>query len=361
MSFSKSVHKEGTTNHHIIQRPNTPYTSTFPDPYHQGVINPLKKRTVRRNLNIDTRFRENYSTTSSTDFQITLPCRLTNVVSMELSAIEFCCSFYNISSYIGNNYMTIRRTIDGTEYTMVIVIPDGNYIGSDLINYLNNYTTEYTDAEGNQYFQGINFFLDSNMLSGGNSGSGRMVISSYLITASPPLTYPLVPPGPDTNVPPETGYDFVVDFNTDIYGNPDNSTPLQRRFGWFLGYREGSYGSTTASSEYVSDAVLDMSGFKYLYLIINDFNNNVNNNFYGAYKSSLANENVLARLSINSSFFALDSQSSVSTIVSQPREYFGPVIIQRLQIQMMDEFGKVIDMNNMDFSFALTLEVMYDL
>ncbi len=46
--------------------------------------------------------------------------------------------------------------------------------------------------------------------------------------------------------------------------------------------------------------------------------------------------------------------------IEKKRDYFGPVNIQRLKIQLLDQYGEVIDFNNMDFSFSLELEVGYD-
>jgi hypothetical protein len=48
-------------------------------------------------------------------------------------------------------------------------------------------------------------------------------------------------------------------------------------------------------------------------------------------------------------------------LITTPREYFGPVDIQNLTIQLLDEYGRIVDLNNMDFSFCLTLTTSYDL
>jgi hypothetical protein len=41
-------------------------------------------------------------------------------------------------------------------------------------------------------------------------------------------------------------------------------------------------------------------------------------------------------------------------LITTPREYYGPVNIEKMQIQMLDEYGRIINLNNMDFSFCLT-------
>ena len=42
------------------------------------------------------------------------------------------------------------------------------------------------------------------------------------------------------------------------------------------------------------------------------------------------------------------------------RRYTGPVNISKLHIKILDKFGAVIDLNNMDFSLTLELEILYE-
>ena len=42
------------------------------------------------------------------------------------------------------------------------------------------------------------------------------------------------------------------------------------------------------------------------------------------------------------------------------RNYFGPVTIRKLSIKIIDEYGRQVDLNNMDFSFGLALTCKYD-
>ena len=65
-------------------------------------------------ITIDTRFRENYSTTMSTDFNCTLPDRLTNVISMQLSAFEFPTSYMIFNDNAKNNYFNYQVLDQGT-------------------------------------------------------------------------------------------------------------------------------------------------------------------------------------------------------------------------------------------------------
>ena len=47
--------------------------------------------------------------------------------------------------------------------------------------------------------------------------------------------------------------------------------------------------------------------------------------------------------------------------INTERIYFGPTDIRRLQIKIYDDFGRIVDFNNADYSFTLKLELLYDL
>jgi hypothetical protein len=94
--------------------------------------------------------------------------------------------------------------------------------------------------------------------------------------------------------------------------------------------------------------------------VVDDFNNNVNDGFYGAFTSSILNKNILARISLQSGVFNFLSQNNLN-LITTPRQYFGPVDIQKLQIQLLDEYGRILNLNNMDYSFCLSFQTVYDL
>ena len=50
-----------------------------------------------------------------------------------------------------------------------------------------------------------------------------------------------------------------------------------------------------------------------------------------------------------------------SDMITKTRSYFCPVNIQKLKIQLIDEYGRVMNLNNMDFSFCLDLTCIYDM
>ena len=59
-------------------------------------------------------------------------------------------------------------------------------------------------------------------------------------------------------------------------------------------------------------------------------------------------------------YFGVINETNKS-IITEPREYFGPVDISRLRIRVYDEYGRILDMNNADFSCCLTIKQVYNL
>jgi hypothetical protein len=87
------------------------------------------------------------------------------------------------------------------------------------------------------------------------------------------------------------------------------------------------------------------------------------NNFYGAFNSSILNKNILARIStnINTTTQNYMLEQVNNQIVAPIREYFGPVNINNINIQLVDEFVRFVELNNMDYSFTLSLTSVYDI
>jgi hypothetical protein len=160
--------------------------------------------------------------------------------------------------------------------------------------------------------------------------------------------------GPNGNGPVTQ---LELNFQNDRNGIEDRGTPLPLKFGWNLGFRNGAY---IGNTNYVSESIVELTGPRYVYLVIDDYNNNVNNNFYSAFNSSILNKNILARISIQANSFNILEQNNLN-IITTPREYFGPINLYAMNIQLLDEYGRIVDLNNMDFSFCLTLITVYDL
>lgn len=324
----KNTEIENPGEHMVQLRQETPYISSLPSEYFPGVINPLKRKTIKRNLNIDSRFRDNYYSSPSTNFNVVLPMIFTKVVSMQLTAIELPSTFYTVSKQYGNNFFTL--TVNGQ--TAVVDVPDGNYSQTTIYQIIqqqvNNLKTLDPDFE--------NVIVTCNLINAA-SGTGQTIIGF--------------------NGKQQENATLEVNFQADRFGIEDLNTPLPLKFGWVLGFRNGIY---VNNINYVSESLLDVTGPRYFYLVVDDYNNSVTNNFYSAFNSSILNKNILARISLQSLPFNILEQSNLN-LVTISRDYFGPVNLQNLNIQLLDEYGRVVDLNYMDFSFCVNLTSIYDL
>jgi len=326
----KEINVNNQNDHNVQERSETPYVSTSLSEFFPGVINKFKRRIIRKYLNIDTRFRDNYFSSQSTNYNLELPVKFTGTLSMLLTAIELPTCFYVISKQLGNNFFSIK--IPETNESKIIEIQDGNYSNNELMNYINSILKSEDGLLKYIYFS-VN-------ITSSNSGNGNVIVG--INSDAPQL------------------FIFTLDFQTDKYGSEDNNTPLPLKFAWLLGFRNGQY---INNYTYVSEGIINLTGPKYIYLVVDDFNNNVINSFYAAFNSSLLNKSVIARITLPLTSVGITNTFTQNnfTTVTYPREYLGPVDIQKLQIKLLDEYGRILDLNNMDYSFCLTLQCSYDL
>jgi hypothetical protein len=225
--------------------------------------------------------------------------------------------------------------IKGTD-PLVVTIPDGNYDYLSLQTYVNTYLTNSVSPYSIIQIQADIELTSSSLELVG--GSQRMIFGSTDGSTS-----------------------FSINFLTDKYGVEDRATPLPLKLGWLLGFREGYYENAFT---YVSEGLVNLLGPRYFYLVVDDYNNNVSDGFYSAFNSSILNKNILARISVSgASLYSTNINISQFTgnLVVAPRHYFGPVNVSKLKIQMLDEYGRILDLNNMDYSIVLSYLVIYDL
>jgi hypothetical protein len=200
---------------------------------------------------------------------------------------------------------------------------------------------------------------------------------------------------------------------------------LDYNLGWLLGFRQPSYSNETS---YTGEALIDTYGFRYLFLELDDFNNNRLNQgiisldakrdtfSYSAAKRctissrdassnpfldpsgscgkpppptfgppltrvetyartqllnaqeqgypdrylSPVNSDILARIPVRKfQHYDILFDNWTSGLAETGREYFGPVTLKRMHVRLLNDKGYVINLNNMNFSFSLIVEHLY--
>ena len=386
-----------------------------------GWLNPINVRTLMQGINIDTRFRPEYFRTRSTDFTMILPEVQKKVISMRVAAIEIPMTYYAISASFGNNTMLIiaddLKLPSGTasdyhpsppslssntpgpyQCAWRLRLPDGNYelswsdkstahsieaamndaIAAAVPGIVDEQGTFYTyknvDYSGtgaaHRLLPNQDLCFAVNRINGKSSFGGPMIVPSQMSgdgsVAPPSSPPPLTQPNPK-----KIRY---LRFNVNDQGSLDMDTNVQFRLGWALGFRAAQYAmgdaaewgqKNTPSVSAVSEGICYPCGPRYCFLAIDDHQKNAGPSYLAAFSQSTMGNNIITRINLSAvqednGVYKSSNDPGLTSQMNRTREYFGPVDVQRLSIKLFDEFGRIIDLNNMDWSFTLAFEKMYD-
>jgi hypothetical protein len=279
------------------------------NPVTPGQLNSVKRITQYKNLNLNSRFRSNYYQSSSSNFQYILPIEILNVVSMRLTSIELPNTGYLFTSK--NNTFTITFQT-GTEH--LIRIPEGNYDSDTFTLYLND---TYFSPTSPPELRNIVFSIDPYSFK-----------SKFEYTGPITTTYSLI-------FSQEEG--------------PTNSC------GWIMGFRMARYEQQRTTQ---SEGLFDASGDGYIYFALNDYQYNNNGVNLIGLSQSMMDQNILAKIPM--------TQEKLSIVIdgnnplTKTRRYNGPVNICKINVILYDTYGTILDLNHMDFSFTLEMELLYE-
>jgi hypothetical protein len=286
---------------------------------------------IKKTINIDSRFRDNYYNSKSSSFHIDLPETFKKIVAIELSAYNIPISIHAINSsnnffVIKNNASNVSSTIDisygnySTPCTNRLVTPAGRNIKTVISDKLTTYDISYN----------IDVI------------SGKSVFTNNSTT--------------------NTSYTLV--FNTTSASSASNNYEQSQRpfrLGWKLGFRSDEY-ILKPGEPLISEGIVDFDSPKYLYVSITDFTNSGTNNFIATFAESIVSTDIIARIDYvhqidEKNFYNTARNDKVQNAI---RNYYGPVDIKKLNIKVLDEYGEIVDFNNMDWSFTLLLDILYD-
>ena len=289
----------------LIPKHVEPFVYSNPSDYFQGTLNPVEKRIITRAICIDSLFRPNYATTTSSDFIYQFPEYRKNVVSMRVAAIELPNFWYMFSQAANTNTFSVTQ---GT--TKTVTISEGNYT-AEVFNI--QHQTIPTLSAGKIEV---------------NSFTSKTVISS----SNP----------------------FTVNFSI-----PSRS--LKQTCGWMLGFRAAQYTSTLNGSLYevVSESSFGSTVDSYVFLEIDDYQSNcVTESVISITNSGYIGNNIIARIPITTNHYST-VMNNTSDGIFKTRDYFGPVCLERLKIRLLNRFGEVIQNQGNDFSLSLEIKELY--
>lgn len=292
------------------------------------VMTNVHKETKKKYVNVDTRFRDDYSYSQLANFTVTLPEKITEVKSMYITNVEIPDVLYNISSVQNNNAFVVTKTDGANAKTITTInVPDNKYGNIFTLNSQLNY------ALAQKSITDISFSYDVSL--------NKSKIGNSSITNK-----------------------YNINFAVDSSGNYDRSL-INSKLGWVLGYRDISLNlinivSPASNSYLTAPALPDTFGPKYIYLAIDEFSQGNQRSFISPLPRSLINKNIIARISISTVLFGFGSVISANradgSMVSDRREYTGKIDLQKLNVQILDEYGRPVSLNGLEFSFCMEIE-----
>jgi hypothetical protein len=399
-------------NRHMpTKREKLGVNETFQVPVTQGTLNPNLKNTITRLVNLDSQYRQIITPNSEnplgpaspTNYTIDLTENLTNVLSIKLNSIQIPYAWYAIDYTSGTNVMFYKLSTAAT-YTPFVVEP-GNYTPSQLQAYMT----------GKVPFNGLLAITY-------NANSGKMTITNNssntydLLFFDPTYHVPLSASTPEIN-------DAIAasKLNSNLgwlmgFRGTNKVPPVPNQ----LLYQLQPVASAPANA-ITTEALADTYGPKYLILVLDDYNQNhlnkglvttatndtklsipsyfnpglpvicdaSNNPFYvqssprqltqaqiytintiiqdrnnttiDRYTGPTTTD-VLALVPVKT-FSLLPGQPYIefgSSLQTNERVYFGPVNIERMKIQLMDDKGNILNMHGNDWSFTIVSTHLYE-
>ena len=295
-------------------------------------LNKIKRKTINQTIVLNSLYREDYANTLSTDFTIFLNNYFKNVLSIRLSSIQLPNVIYCISQANRNNTLYISE--NGTGIEGIIIVPDGNY---DIATFASVLNTNINTQLGS-----VNFIVTH------NTYTQKITISNIVNTFTLNFGKTTIP---NTNTPK----DYIINKNYKQYECVDITEPY-KLLGWVIGYRKIVY---TGLTSYETEGLFNSSFTNYIYFVMNDFNYSQAQTIIGMFAKSTIKDDILAVIPLTSDSFNICFDNG-SDFIEKKREYFGPVNIQRLKIQLYNQYGEILNLNSMDFSFSLEIELGYD-
>jgi hypothetical protein len=322
------------------------------------------KSTLKKIYTIDSIFRHNYELTDnqSHNYTMQLPETVLRAITMSVSSIEIPLTYHNISSYYNNNVFTIEILDASNNPTQNSPIPIPIELSPGL------YESNSILSAGRQ--------IGYNIVSEINS----KIQDISLIDISNNLNFIIEPRSGyscfryDNSSNTLGSYKIRINFNVNNTNSANNtnantsscySNNLHQKLGWQLGFRNNSIIIEASDLYAVSTAICHINYPRYIYIAIDDFQSSSQNHFAIASDSIVA-PNIITRVNILSLLeekTRFKQGAYAGDIYYNPkhiREYFGPTTINKLKIQLLDEYGRQFSLNNMDWSFVITFECLYN-
>ena len=328
-----------------------------------GNYKQTNKSILKKIYTIDSIFRQNYELidNQSHNYTIQLPETISRAISMSISSVEIPLTYHNISNYYNNNVFSIELLDSNNNLIgniQKIELSPGLYesrISSYSPNDVNRIICYSIEKEVNDKIKELVFQDISNNLQ--FVIEPRSGFSCFKFDNSNNITNNIL----GTK---KIKINFNVN-NTNTNASNCYSNELYQKLGWQLGFRSNALIIDANDLFAVSAGICHINYPRYIYIAIDDFQSS-SQNYFSIASDSIVAPNIITRINILSlleektAFKQGAYAGDIYYNQKHIREYFGPTSINKLKIQLLDEYGRNFSLNNMDWSFIITFDCLYN-
>jgi hypothetical protein len=367
--------RETRTNILSLQRTDAPIVSShINDGVPFGNMNPFDRTTVSKVVCIDSIFRNAPDTTQAESFNMNLPDNLDRVISLSLTSINLPNTWFNVSDDPELNTFYIKTfNVQGMQSDTMhkVTVPAGNYTAIQMASTLNNI---FSNSNGLRLIQVVinpitlktifraKISLDQGQpfyafdISAAQTSPNfyyEVHFQSVLVTAD--LT--------DCDTTATAGFASTLD-------------PYS--IGYILGFRKPDYVVPKLPGEddivsflgnfvthyciLQSEGIFDTNVIDYVFLELDDFNNNfITNTVVSRTQRDYIGNNILAQIPVYSAaqMHQAGQISPGNQHTFKTRNYFGPVKIDKIAVRLLDKRGNIVNLRGNNFSFTVDVVLQY--
>jgi hypothetical protein len=358
-----------------LQRPAAPNVlAQINDGIPFGNMNPFDRTTVSKVVCIDSVFRNTPDTTPTESFIVNLPDNLDRVISLSLTSINLPNTWFNVSDDPALNTFYVKTfNVQGmsTDTMHKVKVPAGNYTAVQMASTLNNI---FSNSNGLRLIQvainpitlktvfrakisldpGAPFYaFDTAAAQTSPNFYYEIHFQSVLVTAD--LT--------DCDTSATAGFAPALDHHS---------------IGYILGFRKPDYVVLKLPGEddivsYLgnfrthycilrSEGIFDTNVIDYVFLELDDFNNNfITNTVVSTTQRGYIGNNILAQIPVYSAA-QMQQMGHIppgNNTTFKTRNYFGPVKIEKMAVRLLDKRGDLVNLRGNNFSFTVDVVLQY--
>lgn len=383
--------------------------SNYSVPIVEGTVNPHKKEIITRVISLDSQYRSIRTSCNGVIETHEYTCMLSepvyNVVSIAMDQYEIPMSWNLIDSRKGNNFFYIHKYTNSAESDSdvfdvslyKITVPDGNYKPTMLVNTIQGLINDTSDISLNfqynissrkvdikinelvtDHYYRIVFYDEkndefSNVLKNDTLGD----IIGYQVESADTIKEVFVSneifglENVVTNM--VTGNAQVNTYGTQYIYIVLDDLNQNRVTNSIVGISEGDTITQLPSYYHCnlnrddprflkdgSPSGLSMAKAETILSILATNQQNTKTNSY-----AMSSQDIFARIPISESPTNVDPDDThkmvkqESSVIQYRREYFGPVTLRRLKCRILDDKGRNLDLNGLNWSLSIRCECLY--